>query len=404
MGLFFEDMMYERQATATLGYAFYGGSEPGEVLATVRRIREGDAESWHREWNTTADRLFELAEKSVAAGHRVSAREAYLRACIYYHASFVFLFGTPVDQRLIGAFDKEVEAFEKAAALFEPPIEPVEIPYEGTTLPGYFYRVDDSGRPRPTLIAINGYDSTIQAMHFGHAVAAVSRGYNCLLFDGPGQGRVLYKQGIHMRPDWENVVRPVVDYALSNHPEIDPERIALSGWSFGGYLAPRAASGEHRLAACIADPGQWDLLEAMKGFLSSLTKEALDTLPDIDPSILKPIEEHIMSDPSLRWSVAQRAFWVHGVDSLADYLRVAKDFELPSVVDRIQCPTLVTRAENDPVGNFAQRLYEALKSPKELLYFTEAEGAGDHCEQMARSLFHQKAFDWLDETLGTNAP
>jgi hypothetical protein len=170
MGLFFQDMMYERQATATLGYAFYGGSEPGEVLATVRKIREGDAESWHREWNTTADRLFELAEKSVAAGHRVSAREAYLRACIYYHASFVFLFGTPVDQRLIGAFDKGVEAFEKAAVLFEPPIEPVEIPYEGTTLPGYFYRVDDSGRPRPTVIAINGYDSTIQAMHFGHAV------------------------------------------------------------------------------------------------------------------------------------------------------------------------------------------------------------------------------------------
>ena len=133
--------------------------------------------------------------EELCGGHRVSAREAYLRACIYYHTSFVFLFGTPVDQRLIGAFDKEVEAFEKAAALFEQPVEPVEIPYEGTTLPGYFYRVDDSGRPRPTVIATNGYDSTIQAMHFGHAVAAVSRGYNCLLFDGPGQGRVLYKRG-----------------------------------------------------------------------------------------------------------------------------------------------------------------------------------------------------------------
>jgi dipeptidyl aminopeptidase/acylaminoacyl peptidase len=66
-----------------------------------------------------------------------------------------------------------------------------------------------------------------------------------LIFDGPGQGRVLYKQGIAMRPDWENVVTPVVDYALS-HPEIDPARIALIGWSFGGYLAPRAASGEQK--------------------------------------------------------------------------------------------------------------------------------------------------------------
>jgi alpha-beta hydrolase superfamily lysophospholipase len=403
MGLFFDDPMYERQATATLGYAFYGGSEPGECLATVQRIEEGDAESWHREFNVTADRLFALAEKSAAAGHRVSAREAYLRACIYYHASYVFLFGTPVDRRLIEAFDREVEAFLKAATLFESPVEPVEIPYEGTTLPGYFYRVDDSDLPRPTVIATNGYDSTIQAMHFGHAAAAVRRGYNCLLFDGPGQGRVLYKQGIPMRPDWENVVTPVVDYALSNRPEIDPEHIALIGWSFGGYLAPRAASGEHRLAACIADPGQWDLLEAVKGFLASLSEKSLDDLPDIDPSLLKPIEEHIMADASLRWSVVQRAYWVHGIDSLADYVRVAKDYELSSVADRISCPTLVTRAENDPVGAFAGNLYDALKSPKEMLHFTEAEGAGDHCEQMARSLFHQKSFDWLDETLGTNA-
>ena len=399
MSLFFKDLMYERQATAALAYTYYGGADLGECLTTTRRIQEGDAEGWYREWTATADRVFDLAEKSAAAGHQVSAREAYLRACNYYRASYPFLFGTPVDPRLIEAFDREVDAFLKAAALFEPPIEPVEIPYERTTLPGYFYRVDDSGEPRPTLIATNGYDATVQGMHFGHAAAAVRRGYNCLIFDGPGQGRVLYKQGIHMRPDWENVVPPIVDYALSHHPEIDPARIALIGWSFGGYLAPRAASGEHRLAACVADPGQWDMLEAMKGFFSSLPKEALEDLPHIDLSIM----EYIMGDPSLRWSVVQRAFWVHGIDSLADYLRIAKDYELSSVVDRIRCPTLVTQAENDPVSRFAGRLYEALRCPKELLRFTEADGAGDHCEAMARSLFHQRSFDWLDETLGVGA-
>ena len=399
MNLFFKDLMYDRQATATLACTYYGGADLGECLTTTRQIQEGDAEGWYREWTATADRVFDLAEKSAAAGHRVSAREAYLRACNYYRASYPFLFGTPVDPRLIEAFDREVYAFLKAAALFEPPIEPVEIPYEGTTLPGYFYRVDDSGKPRPTLITTNGYDATVQGMHCGHAAAAVRRGYDCLIFDGPGQGRVLYKQGIHMRPDWENVVTPVVDYALSR-PEVDPQRVALIGWSFGGYLAPRAASGEPRLAACIADPGQWDMLEAMKGFFTSLPKEALEDLPDIDPSLLEPIEDYIMSDPSLRWSVVQRAFWVHGIDSLADYLRVAKDYELSSVVDRIRCPTLVTQAENDPVARFAGRLYDALTCPKELFRFIEAEGAGDHCEAMARSLFHQKSFDWLDETLG----
>ncbi len=110
-----------------------------------------------------------------------------------------------------------------------------------------------------------------------------------------------------------------------------------------------------------------------------------------------------MSDASLRWSVVQRAFWVHGIDSLADYLRIAKAYQLSSVVDKIRCPTLVTQAENDPVSRFAGRLYDALTCPKEFFRFTEAEGAGDHCEAMARSLFHQKSFDWLDETLGVGA-
>ena len=73
------------------------------------------------------------------------------------------------------------------------------------------------------------------------------------------------------------------------------------------------------------------------------------------------------------------------------------------MVDKIRCPTLVTQAENDPVSLFSGRLYDALTCPKELLRFTEAEGAGDHCEAMARSLFHQKSFDWLDETLGVRA-
>jgi hypothetical protein len=46
------------------------------------------------------------------------------------------LFGTPANPRLIEAFDREIEAFLKAATLFEPPVDPVEIPYEGITLPG----------------------------------------------------------------------------------------------------------------------------------------------------------------------------------------------------------------------------------------------------------------------------
>ena len=398
MKLMFDDPMYERQASWILAQALYGGADFGECLTTAARIREGDAASWYQAWTETADRVRKIAEKSAANGHTVSAREAYLRASNYYRASYIFLFGAPVDPRLVAAFDQEVEMFLKAAKLFEPAIEPVEIPFEGTTLPGYFYRVDDSGHPRPTIIATNGYDSTVQQMHFGHAVAAVRRGYNCLLFDGPGQGRVLIKQGLHIRPDWETVVTPVVDYALSR-PEVNPERLALVGMSFGGYLAPRAASSEHRLAALIADPGQWDMLEAIKGFLMTLPEAKLDhpeTLTDAD---LQPYTDQIMADLSLRWTFVQRGFWVHGVSSLREYVQAFAQFELSTVAGEISCPTLLTQAESDPVAAYADKLYAALRCPKTLIRFTDEEGAGDHVESMARSLYHQRSFDWLDEVL-----
>ena len=95
-------------------------------------------------------------------------------------------------------------------------------------------------------------------MYFGSGVAASRRGYHVLMFDGPGQGEMMYVQLVTMRGDWEAVVTKVVDFALAL-PNVDPRKIALSGWSTGGYLAPRGASGEPRLAALIADPGRWKI-------------------------------------------------------------------------------------------------------------------------------------------------
>jgi dienelactone hydrolase len=396
MGILFDDPLYERFATRALAHALYGGADFGECFVTARQITPADPDSWHRAWTGTADRVFEIAQRCAASGHAVSAREAYLRASNYYRTSYLPLFGAPVDARLVAAFDREAEAFRQAAVRMTPPVEAVEVPFEGTTLPAYFYRADESGRPRPTLIATNGYDATVHEAHFAHAVAAVRRGYHCLTFDGPGQGRALIKQGLVLRPDWESVVRPVVEYALSR-PEVDPRRLALIGWSLGGYLAPRAASGEPRLAACIADPGQWDLLEAMRAGLP-LPPEARDRLPEVAPADLDALLGQVRSNPYLDWTF-RRALWVHGLDSLADYLRVAAEYSLEGRAEQIRCPTLVAWAESDPIARFAERLYAALRCPRALVRFTAAEGAGGHCEEMARSLFHQRAYDWLDDVL-----
>jgi alpha-beta hydrolase superfamily lysophospholipase len=241
----------------------------------------------------------------------------------------------------------------------------------------------------------------VQTTRCGGATAAQRRGYHVLTFDGPGQGRVLFEDGVVMRPDWETVVRAVVDFALTL-PGVDPARIALAGWSFGGYLAPRAASGEPRLAALIADPGQWDLIEALRaGFARfGVPAHVAQKLPDVDEKDLAPAFAAIRANPQLNWAFVQRGLMVHGVDTLMDYMRACVDYRLSDRVADIRCPTLVTQAESDPVAAYAERLYGALNGPKTLIRFSAAEGAGDHCEASARSVYFQRAYDWLDSVFG----
>lgn len=391
--------LWETFGLRALPYSLYGGADIGECVTTIDRIGEGTADDWYREWIATADRIAGIAEQSEKRGHPVSAREAYLRAATYYHVSYFPLFGFPVDPRLSRAFEAEVSVFLSAAALLRPAVEPIEIPFEGRSLPGYFVPASQAREPGPVIVHVNGYDSNIQEMYFAHGPAANRRGYHCVLFDGPGQGRNLIRDGLFLRPDWETVVGPVIDYVLTR-PEVDPERIVLAGWSFGGFLAPRAAAFEKRIAALIADPGQWDQSMGLRSL--PVPAAALQDLEHAGPAIFEPIEQMLRSpqaDPLLRWRIIQRLFWVHGVTNLYDLAREITRFEISPVVQDINCPTLLTMAERDPIAKGSQILYDALRCPKTLVPFSLAEGSGGHCEALARALYHQRVFDWLDETL-----
>jgi pimeloyl-ACP methyl ester carboxylesterase len=133
----------------------------------------------------------------------------------------------------------------------------VRIPYGDRSLPAYLFFVDDSGKPRPTVIDNNGFDSTREESYFVIAAAALLRGYNVLAFDGPGQGAALREGRMVFRPDWEAVIAPVLDYA-ETRAEFAKDRIALFGYSLGAFLVARAAAFDHRPAALILDDGMYD--------------------------------------------------------------------------------------------------------------------------------------------------
>jgi pimeloyl-ACP methyl ester carboxylesterase len=408
MPLLSANPLWEQFATRTLFSATYGGADFGECQTTMARIGDdGDASAWHREWNATADRVAEAARASATGGHDVSAREAFLRAAMYYRTSYQPLYGAPVDARLTDSFERESAALEAMVRAFGLGVELVEIPFEGQTLPGLFARCTGDNPARGTIVHTNGYDSDLTEMFAAHVPAAVARGYDILLFDGPGQGRNLIRDGLPLRPDWENVVTPVIDWVLEQSA-VDPHRIVLAGWSFGGFLAPRAAAHEPRLAALIADPGQWDQRD---GFIDRLPLSDAEkaTFPaGVDPTALDAMQDFLagpQGDPGTRWALLQRGMWVNDQPSLFHLLADLARYRLSDVADRISCPTLLTRSEGDPVSAGAAQLFEALTVPeKTLLRFTSAEGAGGHCEATARRLFHQRVYDWLDETLDTQTP
>src|SRR5207248_2947133 len=130
---------------------------------------------------------------------------------------------------------------------------------------------------------------------------------NVLTFDGPGQGGALVTQKLPMRADWEKVVTPVVDY-LFTRSDVDSARIALYGGSFGGYLSPRAAAFEHRLAACIADAALFDPAALSN---KMFPPEISGALARNDIAVLEPFFNKVQEDTTQRF-ILERGMWVHG--------------------------------------------------------------------------------------------
>jgi dienelactone hydrolase len=397
--LFADDTSFWFETLRVLGQTAYGGADIGEVLTTAQAITAGDYDSWYDQWLATADWVVAEAEKAEAAGHLVSARDGLMRASNYYRSADFYLHGNPSDPRIAHAYARARECFRRAIALPDPIAAPVEIPYEGTVLHGYFYPANLAG-PRPTLIMHSGFDGTCEEMHWFGASAGRERGYNILTFDGPGQPAALHSDGLVFRPDWEHVVTPVLDWVLQR-PGVDPDRVALLGASMGGLLAPRAAAFEHRLAACVAFDGVYDLgltvTRAMPGDRAD-AEAALraDSAPELDAMI----DELMAADPNIRWA-ATHGQYAMGVDSPRAFFAAYLDYTLADgIAEQIACPTLVCEAATDIFfEGQPQLLFDHLTCPKTFVAFTDAEGAGAHCQAGASRLACARIYDWLDDTL-----
>jgi hypothetical protein len=270
----FKNPTFETIFLTSLGRAYHAGGNVGKVLYLTTQVEDGDFESAYVAFKLAGDEARAEAEESASRGHIESARQAYLWAQNYYDSSTYFVDGSKDPSRFLPTWELLYDCWMKSLPLFDPPIEAVKIPYENTELHGFFIRGKSTSQKRPLLILANGSDGSLLDMWLWGGAGALARGYDCLTFDGPGQGYALWKQKLCFRADWEKVITPVVDYALSR-PEVDPKRIALQGISQGGFWVPRALAFEKRIAAGIADPGVVDVSTSWTGALPKPLLELL---------------------------------------------------------------------------------------------------------------------------------
>lgn len=395
---FFHDDLLETIFLTSLGRSYHLGGDVGKVFYLARQVQEGDYEAAYDAFKSAGDEARSTAESCAASGHKESARQAYLWAQNYYDSSTYFLDGSSDPSRFLPTWELLHDCWLKSLAFFDPPIEAVRIPYEGTFLHGFYMRGRSSARKRPLLILNNGSDGSLLDMWLWGGAGATARGYDCLTFDGPGQGYALWKQKLYFRPDWEKVISPVVDYALSRR-DVDSKRIALQGISQGGYWVPRALAFEKRVAAGIADPGVVDVstswMRTLPPPLIALLKAGRKA--DFDAYLTKGLS------PQARATIAFR-MRPFGFSSYFDTYRAVMDYNLRDVAKSIQCPMLITSPVNEAYWpEQSQELYKLLTGDKRLVEFTEADGADLHCEPKGTGIRDLRVFNWLDETLEKRA-
>lgn len=356
--------------------AAWGAASIGEIDQIGQKLRghEGDNERWWTEWTAMAQRIEGFGDVEEEKGHRLTSGAFYLRAAIYYFCGERFV---PPSERKWDTYRSCLRCFRKGIERRYPQIERVEVPYEGTTLPAWLLKADVAG-PAPAVVMFDGLDNAKEMSVLFGGVEIARRGIHVLAIDGPGQGEALRLQGIPSRYDYEVPAGAAYDW-LATRSEVDPKRVAVMGFSMGGYYAPRAAAMDSRFAACVAWGGHFDYHESWvrrrKIMESGGTK---------------------LSAPGFQLP------WVLGMPDIDACMKKLENYRLTGVAEKMRCPFFCLHGENDTIVqlDFAQRLYDAVGSENKTLRVLSAfEGGSEHCQEDNRQVGANIIADWLADTL-----
>jgi pimeloyl-ACP methyl ester carboxylesterase len=382
----FENEEFDFQMVRGLGASCRGGATLGECMVTAGRISDGDVLGWVREWAATAAMVEEQAGDFAGKGVKSAARDAYLRASMYWRAAEYYGFFSEPTRR--EHWESSERCFREAVKLTGYSWEVLEIPFEDIKLPGYFFSPSGGDLPRPTLMLLSGFDGTMEEFFFGIGSYALEEDYNVMMFEGPGQAAMCHLHPDRpFMPDFEKPVSAAVDHALSRS-DVDPDRLALLGLSLGGYFAARAAVHEKRIKACILNS---PIIDMYPYFAGSALKNLVD-LPEAD------YEAAMQAVPVIRWVVETfgRRF---GAGTVPGMFEKMKAFSIVGSEGDITCATLslIGEGEGGEALKQTDRFHDNVSGPKAKHIFTADEGADAHCQVGNQPLMSGVVLAWLEE-------
>ena len=369
------NMTWSNAALVTKGMAPYGAVALGEIDEVCERLksRQSEPDAWQEEWSVMAKRLEKVADQAAAEGRQLTAGNYYLRAGMYYFTGERFIY--PGDEkREMGR--KSLQCQRAGLERRHPNIEFVEVPCENTTLPALFMKAPGVAGRAPTAVVFDGMDNCKEMSVLFNGLEFAARGWHTLAIDGPGQGESLRLRGLYARHDYEVPGRAAYDYVAAR-PDVDPGKVAVMGYSFGGYYAARVAAFEKRYAAGVAFAAlHWDL---------AAWQREIKRRHEVDPK-----------------NTAQSAFhfrWVMGhIDDADAAIEKAKKFSLAGVAEKIACPFLILHAEDDkvvPVAS-AHQLFAAVGSTRKALRILTSEDGGTyHAQADNRQVGVDYIADWI---------
>jgi pimeloyl-ACP methyl ester carboxylesterase len=334
--------------------------------------------------------MSDFSREMLALARRASAEGRDLHASSYFRAAEFFLpFGDPDKIRCYEAYR---ERFDRVAAAL--PLERHEIPFRGGLLPAV--RFAAAGTARDTVVLHGGFDSYMEEFFFwGPDLAA--RGFDVVMFEGPGQGAALRRHGLTMSPAWEEPVAAVLDHFAI-------ERASLVGLSLGGCLGLRAAAFEPRVERVVA----WDVLfDFFDCFAERLPPQVVQKLVESsdagdDAAVNAMFAAQARAGGSGVWALAHGQH-ISGSATPADFVRWLRAMSTRSCSARVRADVLLLAGAADhivPLRQLAQQM-EALTSARSVTarIFTAAEHADSHCQVGNLPLVHEVITAFLEQHL-----